>query len=422
MSGRSLLDSASAVLERSVGLRLDPAQRQRLAFVLLSLAEARGLPPSRVVEEIAAEGPALDAVLDELTVQETSFFRDRGQFEALRDAVLPTLRPPIVIWSAGCAWGQEPYTLAMLLDQAELPAWRVVATDVSARALRVTRAARYEERWLSGLTEAERGRYLTRAGAEGWEVIPRLRERVTVLRHNLARDPVPPEADGSAVVFCRNVLIYLERGRALTALERIARALDPEGWLFLGYSESLWRVTDRFRLFRVDRAFAYRLSDAAGGMASSPLETPASALPVSARAPGGATEAAVTPPAGSAGAGASGAWAPPSPTRPPDGARGVPSVASLLAEGEAALEADDPAAAVGALRKAAYLDPDHGVALFQLGLAFEMLEEPGQARRAFSAARAALGRGSAAAEAALEGYQIGELTRLLDRRLEGIHP
>ncbi len=405
MTSRSLLDSARAILERSVGLRLDPTQRKRLAFLLQTMAEARRVPAARIVDEIAAEGPALQAVLDELTVQETSFFRDRAQFEAFRHAVLPRLRPPIVIWSVGCAWGQEPYTLAMLLDEAEVPEWRVVATDISSRALQATRAARYKERWLTGLTEAERSRYLTRAGADQWEVIPRLRQQVTVRRHNLVGDRLLPEITGCAVVFCRNVLIYLERAPVLAALDRIARALDPEGWLFLGYSESLWQVTDRFRLFHVDQAFAYRPS---ATLAAGPVTRPAE------------REAAAPPQRW--GAEAAGPGTPASLAGPSEGGGAAPSVAALVAEGEAALESGDPAGAVRALRKAAYLDPDHGVAQFQLGLAFEMLEDPGQARRAFSAARAALRRSSAAAEAALEGYQIGELTRLLDRRLEAAPP
>ena len=96
---------------------------------------------------------------------------------------------------------------------------------------------------------------------------------------------------------------------------------------------------------------------------------------------------------------------------------GDPSIASLLAEGEAGLQSGDPAAAVAALRKVAYLDPDHAIAHFQLGLAFELLGESRQARRAFSVARAALSRSSAAAEVALEGYQIGELVRMIDHRL-----
>jgi chemotaxis protein methyltransferase CheR len=402
----SLVDSARQVLERSVGLRLDPAQRQRLAFVLLSLAEERGVPANLIVDEIAAEGPALQSVLDELTVQETSFFRDRGQFQAFRHAVLPTLRPPLVIWSAGCAWGHEPYTLAMILAEAEFPEWQVVATDISSRALRATQAARYQERGLSGLTEAERSRYLTRVGEDQWEVIPQLRRHVSVQRHNLVGDPLAPGTRGAAVVFCRNVLIYLERARVLTALDGIASAMDPAGWLFLGYSESLWQVTERFRLFRVGEAFAYRLGGSAARKISPVGEAPVSSSspphPLAASAPAGKAAAASGTAASSASVG---------------GAGGEPSVAALLAEGEADLEAGDPAAAVRALRKAVYLDPDQGVAQFQLGLAFEMLGDIGGARRAFSAARAALGRSSAAVEAALEGYQISELTRLLDRRL-----
>ena len=95
----------------------------------------------------------------------------------------------------------------------------------------------------------------------------------------------------------------------------------------------------------------------------------------------------------------------------------IPTIAGLLAEGEAGLEAGDLAAAVSALRKVVYLDPDHAIAHFQLGLAFELQGEWRQARRAFSVARAALGRSSAAAEVALEGYQIEELVRLIDHRL-----
>jgi len=107
----------------------------------------------------------------------------------------------------------------------------------------------------------------------------------------------------------------------------------------------------------------------------------------------------------------------PAPARSDGGCQGEPSIRALLAEGEAGLEAGDAATAVAALRKVVYLDPDHAIAHFQLGLAFELLGDVGQARRAFSGARAALRRSSAAAEAALEGYQIGELVRLLDHRL-----
>jgi len=270
-------------------------------------------------------------------------------------------------------------------------------------------------------------------------VVPQLRARVSVLRHNLIRDPVPALAAGASVVFCRNVLIYFDRVDVLAALDRIASAMDPKGWVFLGYSESLWQVTDRFRMVRVGRAFAYQQPEAV------PIDPPAQPLP----APGGRTPrgggargtqptpAAVAPRGGHG----SGAAAPdragprdvppstvppaatpgsaPAPACPPGahGGDGEPSISALLAEGEAGLEAGDAAAAVAALRKVVYLDPDHAIAHFQLGLAFELEGDREQARRAFRVARSALRRSSAAAEAALEGYQIGELIRLIDRHL-----
>jgi chemotaxis protein methyltransferase CheR len=414
MTSEILLDSATDVIVRSVGLRLDPAQRNRLDYWLKTTARQRGVASSRIVEEIVAEGPALQAVLDELTVQETSFFRDPGQFEALRTTVLGTLREPIRIWSAGCAWGQEPYSLAMTLDAAGISAWQVVASDISSKALGQAQSGRYTERQLAGLTDEQRSRYLDRVGDGHWEVIPRLRRRVHVFRHNLVRDPVPHQARGAAIVFCRNVLIYVDRSDVLAALDGIHRAMDPRGWLFLGYSESLWQVTQRFRLVRVGRAFAYRRPEW--------LDQPAPADP--AAAPRRRRPAAAPPPAPSRTAPSR--IAPPRPVPPPratgpgaDGAAAapLPPVSALLAEGEAALQAGDHAGAIQALRKAAYLDPDHGVAQFQLGLAFDRIGEPREARRAFLAARAALGRSSAAAEAALEGYQIAELIRVIGRHL-----
>jgi chemotaxis protein methyltransferase CheR len=257
------------------------------------------------------------------------------------------------------------------------------------------------------------------------------------------------------VVFCRNVLIYFDRRDVLAALERIATTMDPRGWVFLGYSESLWQVTERFHLVRVGTAFAYRQPDparealAAGvlplpGHSNHSLgaskrikapDQPAAGLDAGrggrARAATYAEARGVSRPPVPAGAKLGSAHAPSTPSKPPAASPpspppplvtatdqgGDPSTTALLAEGEAGLQSGDAAAAVAALRKVAYLDPDHAIAHFQLGLAFELLGESRQARRAFSVARAALRRSSAAAEVALEGYQIGELVRMIDHRL-----
>ncbi len=439
MTSEILLDTAREVVERRVGLRLDPAQRHRLDYWLHHAAVERGLPDSDIVAEIAAEGPALQAVLDELTVQETSFFRDPAQFAAFRSDVVPSLRTPITVWSAGCAGGHEPYSIAMVLAESGFERWRVVATDISSRALRQAEAARYDERRLAGLGEKERSRYLRRAGDQ-WEVVPALRSRVSVLRHNLIRDPAPEQVAGASVVFCRNVLIYFDRVDVLAALDRIAATMDPRGWVFLGYSESLWQVTERFHLVRVGDAFAYRQPEVApigaDGQPQPAVEARAARRSGShaARPP----HARVAPAEGRrGGAAAPASTRSPRASRPPapavpapgralaepsrrSGGGADPSISSLLAEGEAGLEAGDAAVAIGALRKVVYLDPDQAIAHFQLGLAFEMQGDEGQARRAFSGARGALRRSTAAAEAALEGYAIGELIRLIERRLTRI--
>jgi chemotaxis protein methyltransferase CheR len=448
MTSEILLDTASEFVARSVGLRLDPAQRYRLDYWLHHTASQRGVPDATIVEEIAAEGPALQACLDELTVQETSFFRDPAQIAAFRRDVVPTLHSPLTVWSAGCAWGHEPYTLAMVLAESDVAEWHVVASDISSRALRQAASGRYEERQLTGLGERERSRYLRRAGDE-WEIVPELRSKVTVFRHNLIRDPVPAQARGAEVVFCRNVLIYFDRPDVLAALERIRTTMDPRGWVFLGYSESLWQVTESFHLVRVGTAFAYRQPDCVPAAPaaqvlpvpdhpshprgpSKRVKSPAQREAVLDSGPSnGARSAAHAQARGSsrpsvpAGTKPGSAHAhapapPPSPAPPAPAAPscdGDPSISALLAAGEAGLQAGDATAAVAALRKVVYLDPDHAIAQFQLGLAFELQGESRQARRAFSVARAALSRTSAAAEAALEGYQIGELVRMIDHRL-----
>jgi chemotaxis protein methyltransferase CheR len=446
MTSEILLDAASEVVERSVGLRLDPAQRYRLDYWLHHTAQQRRVPDSTIVEEIAAEGPALQACLDELTVQETSFFRDPAQIAAFRRDVVPTLSSPLTVWSAGCAWGHEPYTLAMVLAESGIAKWRVVASDISSRALRQASSGRYDERQLTGLGEAERSRYLRRAGAQ-WEIVPELREKVSIFRHNLIRDPAPAPAMGAEVIFCRNVLIYFSRTDVLAALERFRTTMDPRGWLFLGYSESLWQVTESFHLVRIGTAFSYRQPDCI------PAAPEAKVLPVAdhprhsraaskrIKSPGqreaahdsGRSNGARSAAHANSGGGARpsvpvttkpGSVPAPAPQASPAPAAaaapcpgGDPSIAALLAEGEAGLQAGDAAAAVAALRKVVYLDPDHAIAHFQLGLAFELRGETRQARRAFSVARAALSRSSAAAEVALEGYQIGELVRMIDHRL-----
>lgn len=366
----------AAVLSRRAGLHTDPSARGRLARCVNEAAAARGIEPERFAARCEHDQAALQDLLDLFTVQESAFFRDPVQFGVLDEEVLARGSGPVRVWSAGCGNGQEPWSLAMLLAESPCTDWRIVASDISERALVRARAGWYGPAELRGLSEQRRRRF-GREVDGGWEVADELRDRVELVRHNVAVDPPPPVADGTNIVFCRNVLIYLEREQTVAFLHRLAEWLPPEGLLFLGYSESLWHMTDDFTLHRLGESFVYR---------------PASWSP------------AGPPPSPS----------PPSPPAVPAGQE----VAAALGAGEAAFTAGDYAAAVAAFTQAAAHDPDSTVAHLQLGLALEVTGETRRARRAFSAARSALRRSPVASvEAALEGYTAAALEELLDAKL-----
>jgi chemotaxis protein methyltransferase CheR len=188
------------------------------------------------------------------------------------------------------------------------------------------------------------------------------------------------------VVFCRNVLIYLNPQSLQRFLELLDAWLPPDGYLFLASTESLWQVTDRFGLVRVGDAFVYR---------SARHSVPADqALPRPSRELG---------------------------PRPPS-VRPSPDLALLLAEGEAALTDGNVGVAVEAFRKACYVDLGNPIPHYHLGFALDAAGRRADATRAYTAARRALQRSDTTGEEAyLEGYSAGALAGFLDRRLGG-HP
>lgn len=390
------LEDAARLLSRRVGLRLDPAVRGRLARAVRDEAENQGQELEDYVATLDRDPEVLQGLLNRVTVQETSFFRDAGQFDALASSVLPALRDAgraVHVWSAAAANGQEPYSVAMVLAEADLTDWQVYATDISTSALARTRAGRYGEKELSGLSPEWRARYFQPVGDDGHEleVIPALRKKVHVSRHNLAADAPPFPPGTCQIVLCRNVLIYFNRTEVLGVLDRLSKWLPPDGYLFLGYSESLWQVTDRFSLMRIGEAFVYRNGPR-------PAPVPTSPRPPARRAPRDPDPR------------------PPRPAPPPTVPQ--PTVAELLAQGELALGGRDYATAVAAFRKAAYLDPDQPVAHLNLALAHDAAGDTAAARRAYLAARAAIDRcDTAVVEATLEGYRLDELTRLLELKV-----
>jgi chemotaxis methyl-accepting protein methylase len=398
MSLQPLEGSLEGSLEGRVGLRLDRAMRVRLNRYAREAAQARNLSLTEYTNLIRGDDAARQALVDQLVVPTTSFFRHPEQFEALR-RMLADWRDPLTIWCAGCSTGQEAYSLAILLKESGRQGWRVVASDVSTEAVERTAAGVYDQRELGDLGP-ERLRFLERKGGP-WQVTRDLRERVTVVHHNLVTEDPPREARGALAVFCRNVLIYMGPEAQRGFLDGVSR-LPLLQVLFLGATESLWGVTDQFVPVTVDRAYAYRPSGRRALRADRPPAAIPSPLPAQ-KIRGSRGDS------GFAGEARVGAIR--NPHAPDQGA------ATYIADGEAALAAGDAEAAVAAFRKACYLDADDPFAHLHLALALEKVGDGG-ARRAFAAARSALtARGTAVVESELEGFRSGEVLRLIEHRL-----
>jgi chemotaxis protein methyltransferase CheR len=229
-----------------------------LAGVMNSLANRAGLAPpawvvqSRVADRMAAlgvDGPAylerlagqgeLEELIEAVRVGETRLFRHRSQVAALGDVVVPALRASgrrsIRVWSAGCAAGDEPYTLAIVLARL-LPgvAISILATDVSADALEVARGATYPLDALDDVPAEWRDGFVVDDRVA--RVRPELVQLVRFERRNLADGDQPRGFD---LVWCRNVLIYFTPDARRRAIQHLVSAVEPGGYLFVGYSETL---------------------------------------------------------------------------------------------------------------------------------------------------------------------------------------
>lgn len=184
----------------------------------------------------------LELLIESLRVGETRFFRHRGQVQAVTDVVVPALQlrggGPVRAWSAGCASGEEPYTLAILLSRGlPPPAYQVsvLGTDISERALAVARASEYPARSLDAVPGDLR-KYFQADGTERVTVAPQVKKLVSFEVHNLADPGYPPRMD---LIWCRNVLIYFSPEARRQVVLRLIDCLAPGGFLFVGYAESL---------------------------------------------------------------------------------------------------------------------------------------------------------------------------------------
>lgn len=223
---------------------------------LAPVARANGLAsPSEVVQQMMRGDRRLEqTVLDALTTNETFFFRDKTPFEHLENLILPSLHStrgagqPIRIWSAACSSGQEPFSIAMMLENLRGKfgdrRFEIYASDISESMLARARAGVFNQ------FEVQRGlptklllQFFTKDG-DVWKIADPILRRVNFFPCNLMQDPnVPGKFD---VVFCRNVLIYFDRPARQQVLARLADRMQDDGVLLLGGAESIYGISDRF--------------------------------------------------------------------------------------------------------------------------------------------------------------------------------
>jgi chemotaxis protein methyltransferase CheR len=203
-------------------------------------------------------------VIDALSVQETYFWREMDQVRALVDVLVPkhfAAHPtlPLRIWSAACATGEEPLTIAMALDE---KGWfdrapiEIYASDASPSALAKARRGVYRERSFRSLPPRLRAKYFIEEPGT-WRVLPELLARVKWRLANLVVEADVAPLASAPIIFCRNVFIYFSQDSLRKVVNLFSRAMPTPGYLFVGASESLLRLATDFDFQEIGGAFVY---------------------------------------------------------------------------------------------------------------------------------------------------------------------
>ncbi len=250
-------------------LTLEPGKEYLVESRLEPLAIQEGFPSYQHMVTSLRVGPLRDLhrkVVEAMTTNETSFYRDRRVFGMLGKSILPTLiaaqssERSLTIWCAGCATGQEPYSLAMLLNdyRPSVDGWnvRIIATDISRDVLARAQAGRYSQFEVNrGLPANQLVKYFQKDGS-AWEIRPEIRRMVEFRELNLIH-PWPRLA-GIQLVLMRNVMIYFDVETRKAILGRTGLLLDPGGYLLLGGAETTMGLDDSFEPLSLDGAVCFR--------------------------------------------------------------------------------------------------------------------------------------------------------------------
>ncbi len=201
----------------------------------------------------------LQRVVDQMTTNETLWFRDGYPFEYLRKTLIPhfSKQGRFRIWCAACSSGQEPFSIAMLLDQTASSSTEIVATDLSSKILDKAKKGIYQDIELKrGLPQDKLKAYFTQIDDSHWQIKRHIKDKIRFNSLNLL--DLPYRQGQFEIIFCRNVLIYFSQANKTKVLNGLIDSLKPGGYLFLGASESLTKDSKPMEMLRCNPGLVYR--------------------------------------------------------------------------------------------------------------------------------------------------------------------
>lgn len=271
----------SELLAARIGLHFPRERWRDLERGLAAVAPVFGAADAAACARRLLDAPPtrreIEALAAHLTVGETYFFREKSSFEALEQHILPPLihrraqtDRHLRLWSAGCSTGEEPYSLAMLLDRLlpDIDEWRItlLATDINPLSLRKAAEGIYGEWSFRGTPDWLRARYFRRRDDGRYELLPSVRRRVTFSYLNLAEDTYPSlttHTNAMDVILCRNVLMYFSPPWMKEAAARLTRSLVEGGWLIVSPTETANALFHPLRAVEFPGVIVYHRHDGA---------------------------------------------------------------------------------------------------------------------------------------------------------------
>ena len=271
-----VLPALSSMITERLGLDFPQERWTDLKRGITAAATKAGAnSPTAYAQELLAAPLSRDdlaRLAQSLTIGETYFFRERHTISVLAEHILPELVTlcqksgrKLRIWCAGCCTGEEPYTIAILLDRL-YPGWAadrvvILGTDVNPEFLKTAARGHYSNWSFRSAPLWLKDDYFTKADPRGYEIAPRIRERVTFVRHNLAEDPYPSKDNGTSeldLILCRNVTMYFSPAKTRQVIEGLYQSLNYGGYLLVSPTEASTRFFSQFTSLPLGEAMAYR--------------------------------------------------------------------------------------------------------------------------------------------------------------------